>query len=79
MVSPACAPDFRALLRSGRPLVGTWVTFADPGIAEALAGSGVDFLAVDGEHGVVDVGTLGPILAATRASGIPMLFRVAEN
>jgi 2-keto-3-deoxy-L-rhamnonate aldolase RhmA len=79
MSDPAYAPDFRALLRSGGRLVGTWVTFSDPGIAEALAGSGVDFLAVDGEHGVVDVGTLGPILAAARASQIPMLFRVAEN
>jgi 2-dehydro-3-deoxyglucarate aldolase len=55
------------------------VTFTDPGLAEAVAGSGVDFLAVDGEHGVVDVGTLGPILGATRATGIPVLFRVAEN
>jgi len=73
------APDFRALLRSGRPRIGTWVTFVDPGLAEAIAGSGVDFLAVDGEHGLVDVGTLGPILAATRGAGIPMLFRVAEN
>ncbi len=79
MTGPTYAPDFRALLRSGQPRVGTWVTFTDPGLAEAIAGSGVDFLAVDGEHGLVDVGALGPILAATRAVGIPVLFRVAEN
>ncbi len=78
MERPDIVPDFRVLV-GARPLVGTWVTFADPTVAEVVAGSGVDFLAIDGEHGVVDVGTLGPILAATRATGIPMLFRVAEN
>ena len=59
--------------------MGTWLTFTDPDVAEVLAGSGVDFLAVDGEHGVVDVGSLGPLLAAIHAHGIPALFRVAEN
>jgi 2-dehydro-3-deoxyglucarate aldolase len=79
MTSQPYATDFRALVRSRRPLVGTWVTYADPGVAETLAGSGVDFLAVDGEHGVIDVGSIGPVLAATRAERIPVLFRVAEN
>jgi 4-hydroxy-2-oxoheptanedioate aldolase len=78
MSSPAFVPDARALFAAGGA-VGTWVSAADPTVAEVLAGSGLDFLAIDGEHGVVDVGSLGPILAAIRPHGLPSLFRVAEN
>ena len=78
MARPDIGPDFRILLAE-RPLVGTWVTFADPAVAEIVAGCGVDFVAIDGEHGVVDIGSLGPILASLGACGIPALFRVAEN
>lgn len=78
MGSPAWIPDARVLLATGGA-VGTWVSTADPTVAEILAGSGLDFLAIDGEHGVVDAGSLGPVLAAVRPSGLPTLFRVAEN
>jgi len=78
MPRPDIVPDFRALVGE-HPLVGTWVTFADPTVAEIVAGSGVDFVAIDGEHGAVDVGSLGPILGSLGAAGIPALFRVAEN
>ena len=46
MERPDIVPDFRVLV-GARPLVGTWVTFADPMVAEVVAGSGVDFLAID--------------------------------
>jgi 4-hydroxy-2-oxoheptanedioate aldolase len=78
MSEPAYVPDARALFAAGGA-VGTWVSAAEPTIAEVLAGSGLDFLAIDGEHGVIDVGSLGPILAAIRPHGLPTLFRVAEN
>ncbi len=78
MTAPATVPDVHPLFSRGGA-VGTWVSAADPTIAEVLAGSGVDFLAIDGEHGVVDVGSLGAVLAAVRPYGIPTLFRVAEN
>jgi 4-hydroxy-2-oxoheptanedioate aldolase len=78
MVARDITPDARAMLARGGA-VGTWVSAADPTIAEVLAGSGLDFLAIDGEHGVVDVGSLGPILAAIRPHGLPTLVRVAEN
>jgi 4-hydroxy-2-oxoheptanedioate aldolase len=55
------------------------VSIADPTVAEIVAGSGADFVLIDGEHGPVDVTVLGPILAAIRPFGVPTLFRVAEN
>jgi 4-hydroxy-2-oxoheptanedioate aldolase len=78
MPAPAFVPDFHAALATGGA-VGTWVSTADPTVAEVVAGSGSDFVAIDGEHGVVEAGTLGLVLAAIRAHGLPALFRVAEN
>lgn len=78
MPTPETVPSFRSVAATG-DAVGTWVSAADPTIAEVLAGSGVDFLAIDGEHGVVDVASLGGVLAAIRPHGLPTLFRVAEN
>jgi 2-keto-3-deoxy-L-rhamnonate aldolase RhmA len=79
MKAPDHVPDFHALLGDDATPIGTWLTSTDPAAAEIIAGSGLDFIAIDGEHGVVDVGSLGPILAAIRPHGIPALFRVAEN
>jgi 4-hydroxy-2-oxoheptanedioate aldolase len=41
---------FRDALRAGRPQIGLWVGLADPNAAEALAGTGFDWLLLDGEH-----------------------------
>jgi hypothetical protein len=44
--------------------------------AEALSYSGIDWLCVDGQHGPVGYGELGPMLAATKASGTKRIVRV---
>ncbi len=79
MPAPAVVPDFRARLASGDFLLGTWLTLLDPVAAELLAGSGFDFLVADGEHGPVATADLVPMLIATRAAGVPILYRVAAN
>jgi 4-hydroxy-2-oxoheptanedioate aldolase len=46
------APTFReALAASDRALVGMWVSSGDPLAAEICAGSGLDWILVDAEHG----------------------------
>lgn len=40
-----------ALAASGRPLVGMWVCSGNPVVAEICAGSGLDWLLIDMEHG----------------------------
>lgn len=42
--------NFRESLRSGQAQLGLWVGLADPNAAEALAGTGYDWLLFDGEH-----------------------------
>jgi 2-dehydro-3-deoxyglucarate aldolase len=79
MPAPTFVPDFRARLASGDFLLGTWLTLLDLVVAELLAGSGFDFLIADGEHGPVATADLVPMLIATRAAGVPVLYRVAAN
>lgn len=77
--TPPMVPDFRARLRSGDFLLGTWLTLLDPVVAELLAGSGFDYLVADGEHGPIATSDLVPMLVATRAASVPVLYRVAAN
>lgn len=72
-------PDLRRLLGAGEFLLGTWVTLLDPAVAELLAGSGFDFLVVDGEHGPASTADLQATLMATKAAGVPVLARVGAN
>ncbi len=73
------APDLRARLASGDFLVGSWITFLDPTVTEALGGSGFDFLCPDGEHGPIGTPELLQVVIAARASGTPILYRVPAN
>jgi 4-hydroxy-2-oxoheptanedioate aldolase len=41
---------FKAALAAGQPQIGLWVGLADANAAEALAGTGYDWLLLDGEH-----------------------------
>ena len=41
---------FKAAMRAGTPQIGLWVGLADCNAAEALAGTGYDWLLLDGEH-----------------------------
>lgn len=77
--STPMVPDLAARLRGDRFLLGTWLTILDPIVPELLAGSGFDLLIADGEHGPVATSDLIAILVATRAAGVPVLYRVAAN
>ena len=50
-------PDnpFKRTLKEGRPQIGLWLGMADPYVAELLAGTGFDWLAIDGEHAPNDL------------------------
>jgi len=72
-------PELRGRLGSGEFLLGTWLTFLDPAVPEALAGSGFDLFVADGEHGPIATSDLVHMLIAIRAAGVPLLFRVGAN
>jgi len=69
---------FREHLAAGRVCVGAAVTFTDPLVSDALAGS-ADFLWVDLEHSGMTTETLAGHLLAARGRGVPALVRVAAS
>jgi 2-keto-3-deoxy-L-rhamnonate aldolase RhmA len=76
---PIMVPDLRARLASGDFLLGSWLTILDPAVSELMAGAGFDLLIADGEHGPIATSDLVQMLISTRASGVPVVFRVAAN
>src|SRR3954452_11397324 len=46
---------FKQALKEGRPQIGLWVGMTSPLAIEALAGTGFDWLLVDGEHAPNDL------------------------
>ena len=57
---PAPKNTFKAAIRENRFQLGLWVALASPYAAEVVAGSGYDWLLIDGEHAPNDI----PMLAA---------------
>ncbi|HEV3145329.1 MAG TPA: aldolase/citrate lyase family protein, partial [Gemmataceae bacterium] len=70
--------EFRKQLETGPVPLGPIVTFADPAVTEALAGS-VDFLWYDLEHTAMGLESLQAHLIAARAGGVPSLVRVPSG
>ncbi|MDD6088797.1 MAG: aldolase/citrate lyase family protein [Desulfovibrionaceae bacterium] len=68
----------RALLKSGRAVVGTWLQFPSADVAEAIAGAGYDYVAVDLEHGAFTRAQLPDIFRAIECGGSAPFARIAE-
>jgi 2-keto-3-deoxy-L-rhamnonate aldolase RhmA len=69
--------DFKALLKGGRRLVGSFVKTPSPHVIEVLGEAGADFLIVDREHAPIDEAAVDLAVLAGRAQGVPILVRVA--
>jgi 4-hydroxy-2-oxoheptanedioate aldolase len=67
---------FSEHLRSGRPLIGTWLQIPHPTVAEAIAQTGFDFVLVDGEHSPMPPDVLGGVLPSLELYEAPSLYRV---
>ncbi|WP_321896519.1 4-hydroxy-2-oxoheptanedioate aldolase [Burkholderia cepacia] len=52
------ANSFKQRLLRGDTMIGLWIALADPYSAELCAGSGFDWLLVDGEHAPFDLRTI---------------------
>lgn len=57
----------------GRPLTGMWLSAGSPTVADVCAGSGVDVLLVDGEHGPNDLPTVLAQLQVVRGRALSVV------
>ena len=69
----------KALLNSGKPAVGTWLSLGNVAAARFLARSGFDWLTVDIEHSMVEMETASQIFGAVADAGGSCLARVPSN
>lgn len=70
--------DFRAAVRGGKVLVGTFIKTASHQIPEILGLSGLDFSVIDCEHAPFDAVTLDRMALAARGADFPCLVRVPD-
>lgn len=69
--------QFKQALRDGPQQIGLWAGFANPYSAEALAGTGYDWLLFDGEHAPNDVRTVLAQLQAVAPYPVHPIVRPA--
>lgn len=62
-----------------RPLVGMWVCSGSTTVAEVCAGSGLDWLLIDGEHAPLSLASIQDQLRAVAAYPITPVVRVPVN
>ena len=67
---------FRDRVRSGEPLIGTWIKTPSPMVSEVLGGSELDMVCLDAEHSPFDRLVLDQCILGLRSAGMPVLVRV---
>jgi 4-hydroxy-2-oxoheptanedioate aldolase len=70
---------FKKAIREGRQQIGLWVSLASPYCAELVAGSGFDWLLIDGEHSPNAPTTVISQLQAVAAYPVTAIVRPAWN
>lgn len=70
---------FLDALRAGRPQIGLWVGLADANAAEALAGTGFDWLLLDAEHAPNDPRTVLDQLRAVTPYAVHPVVRPVQG
>lgn len=73
------ANNFKKALREGRPQIGFWISLASAYSTEIVAGSGFDWLLIDGEHSPNDPPTILPQLQAAAPYPVSAVVRPAWN
>jgi len=71
--------DLRARLERGDRLVGTFLQVPSLVTAELVAGLGLDFVCVEGEHSGLGRESVQLLVAAASSTGTAVLVRVADN
>lgn len=69
----------KSSLKRNRVTVGSWLTLAHPSIAEIMAKSGFEWLAVDMEHSAITISQAQQLIQVIQLCDVTPLVRVGEN
>ncbi|MBI4667939.1 MAG: 2,4-dihydroxyhept-2-ene-1,7-dioic acid aldolase [Elusimicrobia bacterium] len=67
----------KAILRKNQLTIGSWITLAHPAIAEIMAKSGFDWLAIDLEHSTITVREAEELIRVVDLCGVTPLVRLS--
>jgi 4-hydroxy-2-oxoheptanedioate aldolase len=67
-----------ALLRSGKPVLGTFVGIPSPALVEMCGHAGLDFVVIDNEHGPAGIETTEQLIRAARVANVAPVVRTQE-
>ncbi|MCA1581386.1 MAG: hypothetical protein LC796_08315 [Acidobacteria bacterium] len=68
--------SFRSRVLSGEPVLGCFLTWPVPGVAEVLALARFDFIVLDAEHGFFSVESIESMVRACDSVRLPSIVRV---
>lgn len=71
--------SLRSLLEKEQRSLGSWIQLPDPFTAEIMARSGFDWLAIDLEHGMIDLGAAIRLIQVIGNAGVHPVVRLHEN
>jgi len=66
-------------LAAGEPVLGIFLTFDSPDLAEIFGYAGLDFVMIDAEHGAIDPSHAQNLIRAAECAGIAPLARITQN
>jgi 2-keto-3-deoxy-L-rhamnonate aldolase RhmA len=69
----------KKLFNDNQVSIGSWITLAHPAIAEIMANSGFDWLAIDLEHSVINIREAEELIRVIDLSGVVPLVRLTSN
>jgi 2-keto-3-deoxy-L-rhamnonate aldolase RhmA len=69
----------KAKLKAGQTVVGCFLRYAEPSLAEFVALQGWDFLVFDGEHGPLEVAAVENLCRAAEIRNVTPIARVPTN
>lgn len=69
----------KAKLAAGETVLGCFIRYAEPSLAEYIALQGWDFLIFDGEHGTLQPKDIEDLSRATELRGVTPIARVTTN
>ncbi|QOJ24379.1 MAG: 2,4-dihydroxyhept-2-ene-1,7-dioic acid aldolase [Gammaproteobacteria bacterium] len=71
--------SLKAKLSRSELTIGSWVTLGHPSIAEIMASAGFDWLVLDMEHSVLELGEVQAIIQVLDAKQCPAIVRLTSN
>ena len=71
--------QLKAKLANNELTIGSWITLGHPAIAEIMAAGGFDWLVLDMEHSVMELGEVQSIIQVLDKQQCPAIVRLTSN